>query len=403
MRSIYALAERNVPRYTSYPTAPHFSDAVGPGAYAQWLGALKPEADLSLYIHIPYCTDICLYCGCHTKAVRRREPIDRYAERLIGEIEQVAQALGPHRVTHLHWGGGTPSILGPRWLTVIADRIGAAFDLSALVEHAIELDPRHLSAELATALAEIGVNRASFGVQDFSPQVQKAIGRIQPFAQVGRAVGTLHCVGIENINIDLMYGLPQQSIENVAESAWLAALLSPQRIALFGFAYVPWFKTHQKLIDAGALPGTVERLEQARAVADTLAALGYVAVGLDHFALPDDPLAEAARNGRLRRNFQGYTVDDAEALIGLGASAISKLPQGFVQNAVDVPGYLRSSGGRPPCNGEGLCLFTGGQAAGGGHRAPDVRYGHRPRRSSRRLFRRNRGFAAAGPEWRGGN
>ncbi len=342
MRSIYALAERNVPRYTSYPTAPHFSDAVGPETYAQWLGALKPEADLSLYIHVPYCTEICLYCGCHTKAVRRREPIDRYAERLIGEIEHVAQALGRRRVTHLHWGGGTPSILGPRWLTAIADRIGAAFDLSALVEHAIELDPRHLSAELAGALAEIGVNRASLGVQDFSPQVQKAIGRIQPFAQVGRAVGTLHGVGIENINIDLMYGLPHQSVDDVVESARLAALLSPQRIVLFGFAYVPWFKTHQKLIDAGALPGTEERLEQAQVAAETLASFGYIAVGLDHFALPGDPLAEAARSGRLHRNFQGYTVDDAEALIGLGVSAISRLPQGFAQNAVDMASYSRS-------------------------------------------------------------
>jgi oxygen-independent coproporphyrinogen III oxidase len=342
MRSIYALAERNVPRYTSYPTAPHFSDAVGPETYAQWLVALKPDADLSLYIHVPYCAEICLYCGCHTKAVRRREPVERYAERLIGEIDQVGRVLGRRRVTHLHWGGGTPSILGPEWLMAIAGGIGAAFDLSALVEHAIELDPRHLSAELASALAKIGVNRASLGVQDFAPQVQKAIGRVQPFAQVGRAVGALHSAGIENINIDLMYGLPHQSVEDAAESARLAALLSPQRIALFGFAYVPWFKTHQKLIDAGALPGTEERLEQARAAADTLASLGYVAVGLDHFALPDDALAEAARTGNLHRNFQGYTVDDAEALIGLGASAISKLPQGFVQNAVDVAGYSRN-------------------------------------------------------------
>lgn len=342
MLSLYALAERNVPRYTSYPTAPHFSDAVSAETYAQWLSALEPDAELSLYIHVPYCTEICLYCGCHTKAVRRREPIDRYAERLIAEIEQVARALGRRRVTHLHWGGGTPSILGAEWLTAIAGRIGAAFDLSALVEHAIELDPRHLSPELAGALAGIGVNRASLGVQDFAPQVQEAIGRVQPFAQVGRAVGALHDAGIENINIDLMYGLPHQSIEDAAESARLAALLSPQRIALFGFAYVPWFKTHQKLIKAEVLPGAAERLEQARAAADTLVSLGYVAVGLDHFALPDDPLAQAARSGSLRRNFQGYTVDDAEALIGLGASAISKLPQGFVQNAVDVACYLRN-------------------------------------------------------------
>ncbi len=367
MRSIYALAERNVPRYTSYPTAPHFSDAVGPETYAHWLGALTPDADLSLYIHVPYCTDICLYCGCHTKAVRRRGPIDRYAERLVGEIEQVAQALGQCRVTHLHWGGGTPSILGPEWLTAIANRIGAAFDLSTLVEHAIELDPRHLSAELAGALADIGVNRASLGVQDFAPQVQKAIGRIQPFAQVGRAVGALHGVGIENINIDLMYGLPHQSIEDAAESARLAALLSPQRIALFGFAYVPWFKTHQKLIEAAALPGAAERLEQARAAADTLASLGYVAVGLDHFALPDDPLADAARSGSLHRNFQGYTVDDAEALIGLGASAISRLPQGICAECGRCGGLFTEYRGGALGDGEGLCLYARGQTARRGH------------------------------------
>jgi oxygen-independent coproporphyrinogen III oxidase len=350
MSSVYAIAERSVPRYTSYPTAPHFSAAVDAEVYGQWLGELAPDAGLSLYIHIPYCRDICFYCGCNTKAVRRHEPIDLYARRLIEEIARVAATVGRRKVAHLHWGGGTPSILGAHWLGEIARQIDVVFDLSSLKEHAIELDPRYVSADLARTLADIGVNRASLGVQDFAPHVQKAIGRIQPFEQVAHALILLRESGIRNINIDLMYGLPEQSEADVISSAQLAALLSPQRIALFGFAYVPWLKRHQKRIDEAALPGVAARLMQAQKAAETLTALGYTMVGLDHFALPDDALARAAGTGRLHRNFQGYTVDEAEALIGFGASAIGKLPQGFVQNAVDIPGYLR-------------CIETGGFAA----------------------------------------
>ncbi len=354
MSSFRVLAERNVPRYTSYPTAPHFSAAVGPETYAQWLGALAPDARLSFYIHVPYCSDICLYCGCHTKAVHQRAPVDFYAERLIDEIARLAEIAAGRRVTHLHWGGGTPSILGTYWLRQIIRSLAASFDLSEIKEHAIELDPRHISTELTQALAEIGVNRASLGVQDFSPHVQRAIGRVQPFEQVAHAAGLLHEAGISNINIDLMYGLPHQSAEDVDASAQLAALLSPQRIALFGYAHVPWLKANQKRIDEAALPGVVARLAQAQKAAETLTAFGYVAVGLDHFALPDDPLAVAAREGRLHRNFQGYTVDNAEALIGLGASAIGKLPQGFVQNAADMAGYMRRIDGASLATAKGF-------------------------------------------------
>lgn len=335
------LAERTVPRYTSYPTAPHFSAAVGAGSYAEWLSALPADATLSLYIHVPFCTELCFYCGCNTRAVRKREPVEAYAERLIEEIALLG-ALRGRGVTHLHWGGGTPSILGPRRLKTIAARLASLFDLSALKEHAIELDPRRLDTPLIRTLAEIGVSRASLGVQDVSPRVQHAIGRIQPFELVERAADALRDAGIAALNIDLMYGLPEQTAREVARSAELAASLGPQRLALFGYAHVPWFKTHQRLIEEAALPGARERLDQAEAAAETLCGLGYQAVGLDHFARPNDALAVAARDKRLRRNFQGYTTDDADALIGIGASAIGRLPQGFVQNAPDVAGYSRA-------------------------------------------------------------
>jgi len=341
-----ALAERNVPRYTSYPTAPHFTAEVGPDRYAQWLGTLPCEATLSLYIHVPFCTELCHYCGCNTRAVRKREPVEFYAERLIDEIA-LLHTLSGRRLTHLHWGGGTPSILGPRWLETIAARLASLFDLSALREHAIELDPRRLDGPLVATLAKIGVTRASLGVQDASPDVQQAIGRVQPFDLVKRAADWLRDVGIVDLNVDLMYGLPAQTVRDVQRSAELAASLGAQRMALFGYAHVPWFKTHQRLIDDATLPGLSERLEQAQVAAETLRGLGYQAIGLDHFALPDDELAVAARDKRLRRNFQGYTTDEADALIPLGASAIGRLPQGFVQNAADVAGYSRAvSAGR---------------------------------------------------------
>ncbi len=254
MSTPLALAERNVPRYTSYPTAPHFSAAVGPERYAEWLGALPRDASLSLYLHVPFCTELCHYCGCNTRAVRKREPVDAYAQRLIEEIALLAPLTG-RKLTHLHWGGGTPSILGPQWLETIAARLASLFDLSDLKEHAIELDPRRLDKPLLRTLAAIGVNRASLGVQDASPHVQQLIGRVQPFEMVERAADGLREAGIENLNIDLMYGLPGQGTREVARSAELAASLNPQRLALFGYAHVPWFKTHQRLIDDAALPG----------------------------------------------------------------------------------------------------------------------------------------------------
>jgi oxygen-independent coproporphyrinogen-3 oxidase len=355
MSTSLALAERNVPRYTSYPTAPHFTAAVGPELYGEWLRALPLSASLSLYIHVPFCNELCFYCGCNTRAVRKREPVDAYAERLIEEIALLGDLSG-RKLTHLHWGGGTPSILGPAWLETIAATLASRFDLSGLKEHAIELDPRRLDEPLVRSLKAIGVNRASLGMQDANPRVQQAIGRVQPFELVERAASWLRDAGIENLNLDLMYGLPEQTARDAAHSAELAASLQPQRLALFGYAHVPWFKTHQRLIDDAKLPGPSDRIEQAQVAAETLESFGYRAVGLDHFALPEDELCIAACANRLHRNFQGYTTDDADALIGLGASAIGRLPQGFVQNAPDLAGYSRSIAGRRLATVKGLAL-----------------------------------------------
>jgi oxygen-independent coproporphyrinogen-3 oxidase len=342
MNTTLTLAERAVPRYTSYPTAPHFSAAVGAEAYAEWLAALPADATLSLYLHVPYCTELCLYCGCTTKAVRRRAPVEAYADNLREEIALLAAVAGGRRVVHLHWGGGTPSVLGGEIIADLVERLRGAFDFTQLAEHAIELDPRRLTAELAGVLGRIGVTRASFGAQDFSPHVQQAIGRVQSFECLEEAVAAVSAAGIADVNIDLMYGLPRQTVGDVIRSAECAASLAPSRLALFGYAHVPWFKTHQKLIEAETLPGAAERIAQMYAAAETLEECGYVQIGLDHFARPDDDLAQAADGGRLHRNFQGYTTDAADALIGLGASSIGRLAQGFVQNAPDIGSYARA-------------------------------------------------------------
>lgn len=336
------LAERAVPRYTSYPTAPHFSKAVGPSEQRRWLADLPANANLSLYLHVPYCRSICHYCGCHTKAALKDGPLEIYASGMVQEIDLLSHATQAKRVHHIHWGGGTPSLLGPARLRVLAERLRNHFYMGEIIEHAIELDPRHVDAELAATLAEIGVNRVSFGVQDINLKVQKAIGRVQPAEKVEQSVRLIREAGIAAINLDLMYGLPHQTEAEVRRTAQWAASLSPGRLAIFGYAHVPWMKKHQNLIDTATLPGAGERLAQAGAACEELMRAGYEAVGLDHFARPDDGLAIAQGNGTLRRNFQGYTTDSAEALLPIGVSSIGYLPQGYVQNAPDMGNWMRA-------------------------------------------------------------
>jgi oxygen-independent coproporphyrinogen-3 oxidase len=329
--------DRRVPRYTSYPTAPHFHAAIGPERAAGWLDALDPGRPLSLYLHVPFCDRLCWYCGCNTKIVARYAPIAEFRDDLAREIDLVADRLpGRFSLSHLHWGGGTPTMLAPDDFQALTDRIARRFDIAGDAEIAIEIDPRNLSAAMAAALSRAGVTRASLGVQDFDAAVQRAVNRIQPYPVTAMAVERLRAAGIAAINLDLIYGLPLQTVDSVLATIDQAATLAPQRIALFGYAHVPWMKRHQRLIDERALPDTAERWRQEQAAAARLQAHGYAWIGLDHFARAEDPLAAAAATGRLRRNFQGYTTDRAAALIGLGPSAIGTLPQGHVQNATDA-------------------------------------------------------------------
>ncbi len=327
-----------VPRYTSYPTAPHFSDAVGPQQYAAWLEGLPERANLSLYLHIPYCDTLCWYCGCSTKAVQRYEPIAAYLKSLMSEMVSVASRMPRgHRVTHIHWGGGSPSILSPDDILALAAATRGHFNVDAEAELAIEADPRGLDEARIAAFAAAGVTRVSIGVQDFDAKVQAAINRRQSFETTQSAIAALRAHGIDKINIDIVYGLPHQTRDSVADTVAKVLQLAPTRIAAFGYAHLPARLKHQRLIDEAALPGVVERFAQANRLAHLLTAAGYKRVGLDHYASADDPLA----SGPVARNFQGYTTDTADALIGLGASAIGRLPEGYVQNCVPIADYER--------------------------------------------------------------
>lgn len=350
------LFEATAPRYTSYPPAPHFHAGVDGAMARAWLSALPEETELSLYLHIPYCRSICWYCGCHTVAAKRDEPVFAYAKTLAQEIALVAEATPARLVRQIHWGGGTPNALPPEAFLRLVETMSAHFDLSGLHEHAVEVDPRTLTQRHAEAFAIAGVTRASFGVQDLNRHVQQAIGRVQPLEQVAEAFTMLRAAGVPRFNADVMYGLPKQSIADAVRTAELAASLDPDRLAAFGYAHVPWFKVRQRLIDADSLPGPRERLAQAAAIRDALLSAGYQEIGFDHYARPEDPLAVAARDGGLKRNFQGYVDDAATALVGLGASAISGLAQGYLQNAADIPAWARAIQGRALATSRGFAL-----------------------------------------------
>ena len=285
---------------------------------------------------------MCHYCGCNTRVSRRDDPIRGYAGVLRDEIELVSSLTGRIRVEHLHWGGGTPNLLPDDSFEMLVDALNENFDLAAGMEHAIELDPRHVNAENSRLLARLGVNRASLGVQDLHPAVQVAIGRIQPYEQVRAATNFLRDAGIAALNFDVMYGLPHQSTTTIRRTAERVVALTPDRIALFGYAHVPWMKKHQRLIDQSVLPDAAERIALARAARQVIVEAGYVEVGIDHFALPGDAMVKALDDGTLRRNFQGYTTDAAETLIGLGVSSVGRTPFGFVQNASDEGAWRRA-------------------------------------------------------------
>jgi oxygen-independent coproporphyrinogen-3 oxidase len=335
--------QERLPRYTSYPTAPHFSDEIGPDTYAEWLKAIPEHAGTSLYLHVPFCRSMCWYCGCHTSVVRRDEPIALYASALRCEIDMVTRQIERRiQVDHIHFGGGTPTIMAPE---TFADLIGAIrhwFFVLPAADVAIEIDPRTLTDAMVDALAYGGVNRVSLGVQSCDPIVQRAIHRVQSFEETAAATANLRRAGIGGVNFDLIYGLPHQTVASCLDTVRQCIGLRPDRFSVFGYAHVPTFKKHQRKINEAWLPDSLERHEQSYAMTNALKEAGYLQIGLDHFALPDDDMAAALRNGTLHRNFQGYTTDASNILLGFGASAIGRMPHGYVQNEANTRAYLAS-------------------------------------------------------------
>ncbi|MCK4939309.1 MAG: oxygen-independent coproporphyrinogen III oxidase [Rhodospirillaceae bacterium] len=347
-----------VPRYTSYPTSPQFNEQIDGGVYKRWLGELNPETELSLYFHIPFCAEMCSFCGCYTKIVKRYDPVAEYMDALLAEIDLVADALPQNngkRMTakHLHWGGGSPTMLkGDDWMAIM-EKLRSRFDVADNAEIAVELDPRTASEEYIAQLEKAGVNRASIGVQSYRAKVQEAINRIQPYETTAQVIEWLRAHSINHINMDLMYGLPHQTVDEMEDMIDRTVELQPNRIALFGYAHVPWMKSHQKLIHEEDLPGTQERWDQFTVAGERLVEKGYVKIGFDHFAHPDDSMAHATENNELHRNFQGYTTDTAPAMLAFGASAIGYLPQGYVQNLLPLKAYRQAiySGVLPTAKG----------------------------------------------------
>jgi oxygen-independent coproporphyrinogen-3 oxidase len=330
----FGLFDARVPRYTSYPTAPQFAGGVGPVTFTHWIEAIPAHSSISLYLHVPFCRRLCWFCACRTQGTSSDDPVIAYAKMLQAEIALLARHL-PEGVTlsRLHWGGGTPTLLAPE---LIRDLAGAILDVAPLAEGAefsVEIDPNEVDAARLDSLTLAGMNRASIGVQDFDPEIQKIIGREQSFELTRDVVEMIRARGVTSLNADILFGLPHQTKERIADSVGKLLSFSPDRVALYGYAHVPWMSRRQQMIPSDAMPTPEERLDLYEVAKELFVADGYDEIGIDHFAKPTDGMAIAARTGHLRRNFQGYTDDTAQTLVGLGASSISKFPQGFAQNA----------------------------------------------------------------------
>ena len=324
------LLSTPVPRYTSFPTAAEFTDSVGADDYREALTGAA--GDISLYVHIPFCENICWYCGCNTARANRVQRLTSYLDALHQEIALVARYLpAAARVRRIAYGGGSPNAISAEEFLRLHDFLAANFTL-AEPTISVEIDPRTLTAEWAAAVGTVGASHASLGVQTFVPRLQEAIGRVQPLCQIDRAVRSLRAAGVNSLNFDLMYGLPGQTAEDLATTLELATRFGADRIALFGYAHVPHLIPRQRRIDGALLPDQYERFRLAALGHAQLVDAGYLPIGFDHFAQQGDPIAAAASRGRLRRNFQGFTDDQADVLIGLGASAISSFPHLLVQN-----------------------------------------------------------------------
>lgn len=337
------LFDARVPRYTSYPTAPHFNSHTGSEDFGAWVEAIPEGARISLYIHVPFCRRLCWFCACRTQGTTSDEPVRAYVETLKAELALLEARL-PAGVTlsRLHWGGGTPTLMPAPVMRELADAIFEVVPMGDGGEFSVEIDPNEIDCARLDALAAAGMNRASIGVQDFDPAIQVLIGRDQSFEVTQAAVDMIRERDIESLNADILFGLPDQSTTRIAASVQKLLSLNPDRVALYGYAHVPWMARRQVMIPSDRLPQPENRLRLFETARDLFVADGYDEIGIDHFALPTDGLSQAAKAGRLRRNFQGYTDDTAEALIGLGASAISRFPQGYAQNAPATSAYVRA-------------------------------------------------------------
>lgn len=328
------LFDARVPRYTSYPTAPHFGPETGPRDFAAWIEAVPERSEISLYLHVPFCRRLCWFCACRTQGTTSDEPVRAYVQTLKAELALLRAHL-PRGVSlsRLHWGGGTPTLLSADLIRDLAETVFSVAPLAVDGEFSVEIDPNEIDDARLDALAAAGMNRASIGVQDFDPMIQKAIGREQAYELTRDVAARIRDRGVASLNADILYGLPFQTGPRIADSVQKLLTLSPDRVALYGYAHVPWMSRRQQMIPSDAMPTPEERLSLFETARQLFLWDGYVEVGIDHFARPEDGMARALRAGTLKRNFQGYTDDPSPVLIGLGASSISRFPQGFAQNA----------------------------------------------------------------------
>jgi len=336
--------DRPGPRYTSYPTAVEFHEGVREETYREHLAradAAGTDVPLCLYVHLPFCEHRCLFCGCHVVITPHREVAGRYLDYLMREMDRVAALLPRRRrVVQMQWGGGTPTYYTPAELETLFRHLSGIFDFDEGAEIAIEVDPRITTPEHLDRLTELGFNRLSMGVQDLTQEVQEAITRNQTYEQTRALMEYARTVGFaEGINLDLIYGLPRQEPESFGRNLEQVLELRPDRVALYSFAYIPWIKGHQKKLDPATLPPPEVKLQLYLMAMERFLDAGYEPIGMDHFALPDDELAEAARAGRLHRNFMGYTVQPAPDMVAFGISGIGEVRGAFFQNEKKLSSY----------------------------------------------------------------
>lgn len=336
---LIAKYDKPLPRYTSYPTAPAWTDLVDKKTYQEILNHCQSR-ELSLYLHLPFCQSQCSFCGCNVAITSKRHVIDAYIASVEQELKAVAKALGTKRcIAQLHWGGGTPTYLDEIQMERVMAATREYFDFTNDAEVSLEADPRWTDQKKLECLRKLGFNRISFGVQDFDPNVQKAINRIHSFDVVEHQVQRARHVGFQSVNIDLIYGLPVQTLSTWEKTLDAVEQLRPDRIALFNFAFVPWMKIHQRRLSEDSFPKPIEKLSLFTTAIDRFMKMGYVFIGLDHFAKKDDELAKAFTSKTLHRNFQGYTTRAGLDLIGIGVSAIGAVGDYYFQNESKLSAY----------------------------------------------------------------